>query len=100
MLRGHHYGELDEEIIMDQAEGFVSEVQGKKVCRLKHSIYRLKQSSRQRFLQFHKSVLIYGFTVVEEDCRMNLKHSKDRSVILTLYVNDILMASNDKKLVK
>ena len=38
--------ELDEEIYMDQPAGF--EVQGheRKVCRLKRSIYGLKQSSR------------------------------------------------------
>ena len=40
-------GELDEEIYMAQPTGF--EVQGHecKVCRLKHSIYGLKQSSKQ-----------------------------------------------------
>src|SRR4051812_47932581 len=43
-------GELDEEIIMDQPEGFRSESQESKVYRLKRSIYRLKQSSREWYL--------------------------------------------------
>ena len=40
------HGELDEEIFIDQPQGFESEKYGDKVCRLKRSIYGLKQSSR------------------------------------------------------
>ena len=39
-------GNLKEEIYMDQPIGFVSMGQEDKVCRLKRSIYGLKQSSR------------------------------------------------------
>ena len=40
-------GELEEEIYMEQPEGFIVESQEQKVCRLLRSIYGLKQSSRQ-----------------------------------------------------
>jgi hypothetical protein len=46
-------GELDEEIYMDQPIGFVADGQERKVCKLKRSIYGLKQSSRQWYLRFH-----------------------------------------------
>src|SRR5438270_10388955 len=79
---------------MDQlAEGY-----GSKVCRLKRSIYGLKQSSRQWYLRFHRAVLTYGFTMIELDHCVYLKRSKAGVLILTLYVHEILMASNDKKL--
>ena len=49
-------GELDEEIYMDQPIGFVTEGQEGKVYHLKRSIYGLKQSFRQWYLQFHEAV--------------------------------------------
>ena len=39
------YGELDEEIYMEQPEGFVKSGQENKVCHLKKAIYGFKQAS-------------------------------------------------------
>ena len=39
-------GELSEEVFMSQPEGFVEQGKESFVCRLKKSIYRLKQSPR------------------------------------------------------
>jgi hypothetical protein len=39
--------ELDEEIYMDQPEGFVADGQENKVCRLLKSLYGLKQAPKQ-----------------------------------------------------
>lgn len=41
------HGNLDEEIYMEQLEGFVQHRNEKFVCRLKKSLYGLKQSPRQ-----------------------------------------------------
>ena len=40
-------GDLNEEIYMDQPEGFISLRQEKKVCRLIKSLYGLKQAPKQ-----------------------------------------------------
>ena len=81
---------------MEQPENFVQKGQEQKVCKLKRSIYGLKQSSRQWYLRFHDVVISYGFQMTEEDHCVYVKRSKDRFVILSLYVDDILLASNDK----
>ncbi|KAL0284941.1 UNVERIFIED_CONTAM: Retrovirus-related Pol polyprotein from transposon TNT 1-94 [Sesamum calycinum] len=53
-------GELDEEIYMDQPEGFQEMGLKRKVCRLKRSIYGLKQSSRQWYYRFHRAITSIG----------------------------------------
>jgi hypothetical protein len=88
-------GELDEEIYMAQPAGFEAKVHERKVCRLKRSIYGLKQSSRQWYLRFHDSITSFGFEMIEEDHCMYLKRSKRSILILSLYVDDILLAGND-----
>ena len=88
-------GELDEEIYMDQPVGFVSKGQERKVCRLKRSIYGLKQSSRQWNFRFHHAITSVGFEMIEEDHCVYLKRSKKSVLILSLYVDDILLAGND-----
>uniref|UniRef100_A0A2N9F5U8 Reverse transcriptase Ty1/copia-type domain-containing protein n=1 Tax=Fagus sylvatica TaxID=28930 RepID=A0A2N9F5U8_FAGSY len=93
-------GELDEEIYMDQPVGFVAKVQERrKVCKLKRSIYGLKQSSRQWYLRFHRAILSNGLTMIEEDHCVYTKWSKGSFIILSLYVDDILLAGNDAEMI-
>jgi hypothetical protein len=88
-------GELDKEIYMDQPAGFLAKGQESKFCKLKRSIYGLKQSSRQWYLRFYRAVLSIGSTMIEEDHCVYLKRSKGSFIIFSLYVNDILLVSND-----
>ena len=46
-------GELEEKIYMVQPEGFIVPGSEHKVCKLKKSIYGLKQSLRQWYFKFH-----------------------------------------------
>ena len=89
--------ELDEEIYMDQPLGFKLKGQERKVCKLKRSIYGLKQASRQWNLKFHQAILEDGFTMMEKDHCMCIKRSNNYFIIMSLYVDDILIARNDKK---
>ncbi|KAL0394319.1 UNVERIFIED_CONTAM: Retrovirus-related Pol polyprotein from transposon TNT 1-94 [Sesamum latifolium] len=61
------YGELEEEIYMDQPEGFVAHGNKRKVCKLVKSLYRLKQAPKQWYKKFDKTILAFGFTVNEND---------------------------------
>ena len=88
-------GELDEEIYMSQPMGFEVKGQELKVCKLKHSIYGLKQLSRQWYFRFHDSIISHGFEMIKEDHCVYLKRSKKSVLILSLYVDDILIAGND-----
>ena len=92
-------GDLDEEIYMQQPVGFITPGQKNKVCKLRKSIYGLKQSSRQWYIKFHNAIISFGFQMIEEDHCVYLKRSKKSFVILSLYVNDVLIAGNDMSLI-
>ena len=88
-------GELDEEIYMIQPMGFDIKGQERRVCKLKRSIYGLKRSSRQWYFRFHDSIISHGFEMIEEDHCVYLKCSKKSVLILSSYVDNILIAGND-----
>ncbi|KAL0292269.1 UNVERIFIED_CONTAM: Retrovirus-related Pol polyprotein from transposon TNT 1-94 [Sesamum angustifolium] len=56
------YGELEEEIYMDQPEGFVVHGNERKVCKLVKSLYGLKQAPKQWHEKFDQTILAFGFT--------------------------------------
>lgn len=89
-------GDIDETIYMKQPENFVSGDAGSMVCRLKKSIYGLKQASRQWYYKFHQVVSSFGFeSNIVDEC-IYLKFCGSKFIFLVLYVDDILLASNDK----
>ena len=90
-------GDLEEEIYMQQPIGFVNEGQENKVCRLLMSIYGLKQSSRQWYIRFHNTIILNGFIMIDEDHCVYIKISMDKFIIMSLYVDDILIAGNSKE---
>ena len=92
-------GELNEEIYMHQPLGFKTKGQERKVCKLKRSIYGLKQASRQWNIKFHQAILKDGFTMMEEDHCVYLKRSNNSFIIISLYVDDILIAGNTKEMI-
>ena len=89
-------GDIDETIYMTQPENFVSGDVGSMVCRLKKSIYGLKQASQQWYYKFHQVVSSFGFeSNIVDEC-IYLKFCGSKFIFLVLYVDDILLASNDK----
>ena len=91
-------GDLSEEVYMVQPEGFEEKGKENLVCRLKKSIYGLKQASRQWYLKFDEVVTSLGFIENKVDQCIYLKVSGSKFMFLVLYVDDILLASSDLKL--
>ena len=60
-------GELDEEIYMDQPDGFVVKGQESKVCRLLKSLYGPKQTPNQWHEKFDRTLTSAGFVINEAD---------------------------------
>lgn len=79
-------GELEEEIYMEQPEGFVVSGQEKKVCRLVKSLYGLKQTPKQWHLKFDNTMLSNDFKINECDKCVYIKTTPKAYVIVCLYL--------------
>src|SRR3954464_14851537 len=84
-------GELEEEIYMDQPDGFVVKSEERKVCKLLKSLYGLKQAPKQWHEKFDKTLTSAGFVINEANRCVYYRHGGGDSVILCLYVDDILI---------
>nr|GEW97462.1 hypothetical protein [Tanacetum cinerariifolium]GEW97470.1 hypothetical protein [Tanacetum cinerariifolium] len=86
---------LFEKVYMEQPEGFVNPKYPNHVCKLKRSIYGLKQASRQCNKRFDDEIKKFGFTQnLDEPC-VYIKASGSYIAILILYVDDILLMGNN-----
>jgi hypothetical protein len=77
-------GELDEEIYMEQPDGFVLQGQERKVCKLKKSLYGLKQAPKQWHEKFERTLTSVGFVVNEADKCVYYRHGGGEGVVLCL----------------
>ncbi|RVW53045.1 Retrovirus-related Pol polyprotein from transposon RE1 [Vitis vinifera] len=90
------HGELSEEVYMDLPPGcMVSEKQCQKVCKLKKSLYGLKQSPRAWFGRFTKSMRAFGYRQSNSDHTLFLKKQHGKITALIVYVDDMVVTGND-----
>ena len=92
-------GELQEEIYMQQPPGY--EVPGKEklVCKLKKSLYGLKQSSRCWNKSFQDFMLDLGFKQSTADPCVFIQDETNSMTIVAVYVDDlIVMSTSSEKL--
>ncbi|RVW41557.1 Retrovirus-related Pol polyprotein from transposon TNT 1-94 [Vitis vinifera] len=92
-------GDLDEEIYMEQPEGFSAPGQEKKVCKLVKSLYGLKQAPKQWHEKFDNVMLSHGFKINECDKCVYVKDTEHGYVIVCLYVDDMLIVGSDDKMI-
>ncbi|CAL2238507.1 unnamed protein product [Prunus armeniaca] len=91
------HGDLEETIFMAQPEGFVEYGKENLVCQLKKSLYGLKQSPRQWYKRFDYFMLKINFRRCLYDCCVYYHVFQDGMIILLLlYVDDMLIACQDK----
>ena len=94
------YGELDEELYMEQPEGFKLPGQERKVCRLNKAIYGLKQAAITWWKALDKSMAELGFRRCKSDAGVFVyTHGTDLVVVL-VYVDDSLFFGQNKALVE
>ena len=92
---------MDEEVYILPPAGY-TKAEGK-VCRLKRSLYGLKQASRQWNKEFISFLLKQGFVQSKQDYSLFTKGSGSNFIAVQVYVDDVLITggnSSDIQLLK
>ena len=95
-------GHLDEEIYMNQPEGFIQSGKDHLVCKLKRSLYGLKQAPRCWNRELTDFLISSSFIQSMADPCVFFKSNEDNSItVLAVYVDDIILLTNtDEEMAK
>jgi hypothetical protein len=94
------HGDLEEEIYMKQPKGYVVKGNKELVCKLKKSLYGLKQSPRMWYQKFDTYMLGLGFKRRKEDHYVHFRLIGDHLIYLVLYVDDMLLIGRNKEIIQ
>jgi len=88
-------GVLEEEIYVEQPEGFVKHGEEDKV----YLLYGLKQAPRAWYSRINDHLLSIGFTKSLSEFTLYVKDKGNSFLIVSLYVDDLLVTGDDTKLI-
>ena len=88
------HGNLQEEVYMTPPPGLRRQGENL-VCRLRKSIYGLKQASRNWFSTFTATVKSAGYIQSKADYSLFTKSQGNKFTAILIYVDDILLTGND-----
>ena len=89
-------GTLEEEVYMDTPPGInCRPCDVGKVCRLKKSLYGLKQSPRAWFGRFSNAMKTFGYRQSNSDHTLFIKRKDGKITALIVYVDDMVVTGDD-----
>jgi hypothetical protein len=91
------HGDLKEEVYMDVPPGYTANSESEVVCKLQRALYGLKQSPRAWFRQFSLAMKTYGYNQSNSDHTLFLKRQLGKVTALIIYVDDMIITSNESE---
>jgi hypothetical protein len=93
-------GVIEEEVYIEQPQGFEVEDMKSHVCILKKALYGLKQAPRAWYGRIESFLTSLGFTKSKADSNIYFKIMDNEPVILLLYVDDLFLTGEEKLIVE
>lgn len=93
-------GTIDEEVYIEQPEGFEINNTDTQVSRLKKAIYGLKQAPRAWYARMDAYLLRIGFVKSSSNAYLYIKIVKNEPMIILLYVDDLFITSVEYKIIE
>jgi hypothetical protein len=100
-------GVIEEEVYIEQPQGFEVEYKKSHVCRLKKALYGLKkalyglkQAPRAWYGCIDSFLMSLGFTKSKADSNLYFKIMDNEPIILLLYVDELLLTGEEKLIVE
>ena len=91
------HGELTKEVYMEVPPGFGEEFENGEVCKLKRTLYGLKQSPKAWFGRFTEAMKKYDYSQSNADHTLFIKRKGEKITCLLIYVDDMIITGNDSE---
>lgn len=89
------HGDLEEEVYMKIPQGFAKEGDDR-VCRLRKSLYGLRQASRNWHHKFTRALLDIGFYQSRADHSLFILKKGTTYISALIYIDDVIITGNDE----
>ena len=86
-------GDLSEKVYMQPPPGLF--VESNKVCHIRRALYGLKQAPQAWFAKFSSTISRLGYMASHYDSALFLRHTDKGTILLLLYVDDLIITSDD-----
>ena len=88
-------GILDEEVYIEQIEGFFDENKDM-VCKLHKALYGLKQAPRAQYERLHKYLVQIGFERTNDNSNMYIKLEEGKDILISkIFVDDTIFGGKE-----
>jgi hypothetical protein len=88
-------GQVEEEVYIEQPEGFVVHEKESHVCKLRKALYGLKQAPRAWYARIDGYLQSLGFSKSIVDSNLYFKVEENHPLILVLYVDDLFLTGEE-----
>ena len=93
-------GIIEEEVYIEQLEGFIVHGADTHVCRLKKALYGLKQALGAWYSRIDSYLQRVGFTNSDADSNLYFKVVGNLPLILVFYVDDLFLIGDEHQIAR